>query len=1091
MPGGLDQYKTQILDSLERQKAIATQEDTSAPSNLVQYLTAWTEVLGGEKGRGKIYIILDQFEEYFLYYPQETREETFSVEFPRAANAANSRVNFLISIREESLSKLSRFKGKILFLFDNILELKHLDRDSARAAIIKPLGEYNSHQLIADSLFAHRLTLLSGVSGAGKSRILKEGVIPHLNQLIQQQHPESHSFVEPTLVFFDSWHQDPTNELKKVIEATLQENFLDFQLTSKSNNLLKLLKVYSHYAKHSEGKHVLLIILDQFEEYALNSLRKETRDSEFIEQLYSAVETPDLPVNFLISIHRDFLNEIDCFVNHSSGFSKNCLRLISSSERGSLDAEYEHLSVEEKEAYLNTVLVPLQHYNGQPLMSERTISIESTLVEKVLDEVENALPSGNGIGGLDLKKKTKYCIEAPYLQVLMTRLWIEELDRGSHLLQLKTLIELGGAGKIFREHVENQMENLREDEQAAAVEFFQYMITPAGTKIAFPVLDLIPSKISLNASRLTSLLEKLSRGERRILRPAGPLPDRPDIQRYEIFHDVLAEPVLQWRRRYLRRQEISRKQQEIEAQRRQRIIAIERGLPAQALRQHRRGQYELSALLARQSFLFNQRDPCEVLDQVDEALREVLSIEDLGNLLRGHHAGVADVAFSTDSRFLASSSWDKTILLWDLHYPGQQPTVLKGHMGSVNAIAFSPDGHHLASGSDDRTVRIWDLSHLDAQPRILEGHKDVVKSIAFEPEGQWLASGSDDHGILLWNLHQLNQPPIALQEHEGKVNAVAFSPTCEFLVSGSEDTTVRLWDLKEWNKNSSSQITSRILPEGHRETVNSVAFSIDGALVASGSDDHTVRLWDLKQLDRAVAILEGHKEPVRAVAFSPERHTLASSGDDQTVRLWDLRRLSEPAQVLRGQFFVISSVAFSPDGQWLVSGSWDSSVRLQHLKPERAVPRQLREHSRFVRAVAMSSDGQFLASGGDDYRLNLWDLAQDDKPPLRLDHPREVWAVAFSHDGKVLATGCNDGIVRLWKHPYKLDTEPETLTAHVAPIRCVAFSPDSHWLASAHEDTTILLWNLLDKEEPPQTLADPTGRSYNHRWLKPESDHQG
>ena len=166
---------------------------------------------------------------------------------------------------------MSRFKGKILFLFDNILELNHLDRESARAAIIKPLGEYNAHQVIAESLLDHRLTVLSGDSGAGKSRILKQGIAPHLYQITQQQPSEGQDFVESTLVFFDSWRKGSTNELLQTIVTALQKTFPDIQISSKSDNLLELLKACSHLVQRSGKNHTLLIVLDQFEEYFRDS----------------------------------------------------------------------------------------------------------------------------------------------------------------------------------------------------------------------------------------------------------------------------------------------------------------------------------------------------------------------------------------------------------------------------------------------------------------------------------------------------------------------------------------------------------------------------------------------------------------------------------------------------------------------------------------------------------------------------------------------------------------------------------------------------------------------------------------------------
>jgi WD40 repeat protein len=69
---------------------------------------------------------------------------------------------------------------------------------------------------------------------------------------------------------------------------------------------------------------------------------------------------------------------------------------------------------------------------------------------------------------------------------------------------------------------------------------------------------------------------------------------------------------------------------------------------------------------------------------------------------------ISAVAFSPDGRFLAVSSMDRTIQVWDV--PGARRCgVLHGHTGAVYALAFSADSRRLASGGFDRSVRLWDL----------------------------------------------------------------------------------------------------------------------------------------------------------------------------------------------------------------------------------------------------------------------------------------------------------------------------------------------------------------------------------------------
>src|SRR5205823_1838656 len=94
--------------------------------------------------RNELLIVLDQFEQYFLYHPDEDGEGTFAVEFPRAVNREDVRANFLLSFREDAYTKLDRFEGRILNLFGSNLRIDHLDRKAARLAIEKPIERYNS-----------------------------------------------------------------------------------------------------------------------------------------------------------------------------------------------------------------------------------------------------------------------------------------------------------------------------------------------------------------------------------------------------------------------------------------------------------------------------------------------------------------------------------------------------------------------------------------------------------------------------------------------------------------------------------------------------------------------------------------------------------------------------------------------------------------------------------------------------------------------------------------------------------------------------------------------------------------------------------
>jgi hypothetical protein len=96
-----------------------------------------------ERLGGRLILILDQFEEYFVYQP-EWANGGFDAELARAVNRPDVDAALMFSLREDALSKLDRFRARIHNLLSNSLRLEYLDTASARLAINKPLERYNA-----------------------------------------------------------------------------------------------------------------------------------------------------------------------------------------------------------------------------------------------------------------------------------------------------------------------------------------------------------------------------------------------------------------------------------------------------------------------------------------------------------------------------------------------------------------------------------------------------------------------------------------------------------------------------------------------------------------------------------------------------------------------------------------------------------------------------------------------------------------------------------------------------------------------------------------------------------------------------------
>ena len=74
--------------------------------------------------------------------------------------------------------------------------------------------------------------------------------------------------------------------------------------------------------------------------------------------------------------------------------------------------------------------------------------------------------------------------------------------------------------------------------------------------------------------------------------------------------------------------------------------------------------------------------------------------------LTGHNHFVTDLAISSDGQFALSSSWDKTLRLWDLN-TGNTTRRFVGHTSDVLSVSFSADNRQIVSGSRDRTIKLW------------------------------------------------------------------------------------------------------------------------------------------------------------------------------------------------------------------------------------------------------------------------------------------------------------------------------------------------------------------------------------------------
>jgi WD40 repeat protein len=365
----------------------------------------------------------------------------------------------------------------------------------------------------------------------------------------------------------------------------------------------------------------------------------------------------------------------------------------------------------------------------------------------------------------------------------------------------------------------------------------------------------------------------------------------------------------------------------------------------------------------------------------------------------------------------------------------------------IFTIVYNPDKQLLACGGRDGTIRLWKIkfealkTFSELEPILLLGHEDMVKALAFGPAGRWLLSGSSDQTLRIWDLEQPRPKSIILKEFDEGVSSLAIHADSK---DPSTKVMIGTWSGQVWqltNDPSNLNISVQILRKNDSSDKGVIigATFIDNndnnQYLLSSSYDARLQLWNRKKpfSPETIAAAERKNEwnqplpnqEIRCIAYDSITQVVALAGVEGVLELYHVAELGKVSVINYFATFLkkdsenleICSIAFTTDrnGQkWLaIATSNKISANDQNSKnsdkPGKVLLWQWYDKWHDVQKN-IKDDTKFSFS---------FSLKKETYEHVRAEYESEnkFKAVTFSPDGKWLIAGGDQSLVCLWKLP--------------------------------------------------------------------------
>jgi WD40 repeat protein len=1029
-----------------------------APGSLATRIGAWSELLGGE-----IYLVLDQFEEYFLYHGHDGAGSLLD-ELPPLVTEPRLRAHVLLGIREDALARLDVFKARIPGLFANYLRLERLDATAARAAIEGPLTRWD--ELAGESVEIEPELVGAILAAVAAERIVGNGGAPS---------PASSGIEPPYLqiVLERVWEAEREANSHVLRRTTLEKlgggrkivgEHLDRALASLDPTERDTAAAMFRHLVTPSGTKIAHDVADlasyaRAEEANVRGVAATLMD----QRILRPVEAPG--DGGRVEIFHDVL-----------GGAVSDSRRRHEADRA-LEAERREARRRHRRSLI-VIAVALIALLAMTAVAAYALAQRSRADEKAAEAAQQAEIAKAQ------RRKAQQQASIANTQRRSAAEQAERAERGEQQAAQQAEIAKAQQREAKQQASIANRARVREREQAERAERGEQK---AEQQAAFAQAQQQEAKQQARIANRARVRER----EQAVRAERG---EQSAEQQARIARRNRTKALEQAKR--AEREKLRARARELEAE----ASALISVAPVQV-------DPELGLLLAaRAARLSPSSRGADLLRRalLVSHLRRVLperrvtsaSFSPDGNRFAiGTEGGIArlyasnarsrlatvrvgrpvtGVSLSADGRLALTTESGGPARIWNV---GTRKALRSfGH--APTAASFSSDGS-LVLTVEPSSTRVWRVGDGSAvadlqQPGGVRGasfgpadliatigargmarvfdarsgrlvaavdHEAEVTSATITPDGRSLVTTGRNPVARVWTLGDGGRLLHELTGHRGQVTAAVVSPDGQRVVTTSIDTTARVWALQ------SGELVKDLV--GHTNRVEGAAFSRDGLSVVTWSADGTARVWDM-QTGAERAALAGSGGAITRAAFDPSGDAVLTTSADGRARIWR-SRVDDELRPLARVATPIAAASFSGDGN-IAAAAGRSGISILRAADGRGIA-QL--PARGIRILAVSRTGSLVA-GARNRRISLW-RASTGEPAGTMEEDERVTAMAFSPDARLLAVGTANGTVRIWT------VAGRRAATFVAPERVtsLAFSPSGDRIAAGLRGT-VAVWSVQD-----------------------------